>query len=68
MRVALPFDPDWDPNDPERTCYTCGTKPALARFHDGSPTYSCPPHPPVMAPEGWLPPAPPDIDDLIADA
>lgn len=66
--MALPFDPDWDPADPDRTCYSCGAQPALQRYHDGSPTYTCDPHGAVRAPAGWLPPAPLDVDNLYETA
>jgi len=56
----------WRPDDPDRRCYTCGSSPTF-RFRDGSPGYSCGPHPPVTlyepypwtpAPEIWV-----ELDD-----
>jgi hypothetical protein len=69
MRVAPPFDPDWDPADPHRTCYSCGAQPT-GSFNDGSPSYGIdhPSHGAVKGPEGWMPPPPLDIDDLVTSA
>ena len=55
MRVALPFNPNWHPDDPGRGCYTCG-RPPDGTFADGSPKYICS-HEPVKGPEGWVPKA-----------
>ena len=52
MRIALPADPAWSPNDPNRSCYTCGSAPTRNPFNDGSPAYACW-HEPVRPPDGW---------------
>jgi hypothetical protein len=69
-QVAPPFDPDWSPLDPMRTCYTCGGEPT-GTFNDGSPSYGAD-HPShgdggVKAPDGWRFAAPPNVDDLYEE-
>ena len=44
------WDPDrvWHPDDPNRSCATCGSRPT-GKYRDGSPQYSCGPHPTLVA-------------------
>lgn len=44
----------WDPNDPDRRCYSCGSEPSH-RNPDGSPAYRCPSHPALVVQEALLP-------------
>jgi hypothetical protein len=47
----------WDPDDPNRACFTCGAPPG-GRFQDGSPRYPDCHHRPVYPtdlPPGWTP-------------
>lgn len=41
-------DTEWSPHDPNRRCFGCGSLP-VAKFPDGSPKYSCRPHPVIVA-------------------
>jgi len=57
----------WRPDDRHRPCYTCGA-PSTGRYPNGSPSYSCGPHPPITVYEPYPWPAPYETGWTLTEA